>query len=387
MEFLSSAHPSVQFDLSATPETEAIRDAIRALTRRLRALDVTAPDVMGVVPPELRRSFRDMGLLAPMTEDVGGSGIPDHLMWAVIAEELAAGDGGAAYDLVAGAHAWLFLDACGSNLQKRRFAELAVAPSSSLGTVFYHEGYGRGPSELATTAYPDGDTWVLSGRKIACIRAAEAEFAVIVARDGDELRAFAVALGELTGVRVVRDDATTGGLGLRAARMATVELNDVAVPATAVLHAGQGQLHRSVSAFRLATASVALGVATAALTYAAEYASEREAFGQSISAFQGVSFPLAEVDLSIDAARLHTWALLSTLDQTTDSAALDLAVSEVVALATATAVRAAVVGVNSLGGHGFLMDHPQERAYRDAGVLAALDFDVLRSNWNAVPTA
>jgi alkylation response protein AidB-like acyl-CoA dehydrogenase len=100
-----------------------------------------------------------------------------------------------------------------------------------------------------------------------------------------------------------------------------------------------------------------------------------------------VSFPLADVDIALDAARLATWSLASRLDQITDVSELVREVTEVVALSTATAARAGVVGVNSLGGHGFLMDHPQERAYRDAGTLAAIDFDPLESDWDAVPTA
>ena len=74
--------------------------------------------------------------------------------------------------------------------------------------------------------------------------------------------------------------------------------------------AAAGERSSTLGAFeqtRPMVAAQALGIARAALEYATEYATEREAFGGPIIDKQGVSFPLADLAADLDAARLLTW--------------------------------------------------------------------------------
>jgi alkylation response protein AidB-like acyl-CoA dehydrogenase len=134
---------------------------------------------------------------------------------------------------------------------------------------------------------------------------------------------------------------------------------------------------RAVARARLAGAAVSLGTARAALTYAVNYAVERHAFGRPIAEYQAVSFPLADIEMNLHAVRLSAFDALQEIGTLDDESLIERCSSRVVNRAHALAADATKLAVNTLGGHGYLEDHPCERWYRDAGMLACLDFDPL----------
>lgn len=111
-------------------------------------------------------------------------------------------------------------------------------------------------------------------------------------------------------------------------------------------------------------AAQAIGIARAAVEYATSYATEREAFGAPIIDNQGIAFPLAELATQIDAARLLTWraswmAANNVPFERGEGSMSKMAASEV-------AVKATERAVQTLGGWGYITDHPVEKWYRDA---------------------
>jgi alkylation response protein AidB-like acyl-CoA dehydrogenase len=111
-------------------------------------------------------------------------------------------------------------------------------------------------------------------------------------------------------------------------------------------------------------AAQALGIARAALEYATEYANRREAFGAPIIDNQGIAFPLADLATQIDAARLLTWraswmAATGVPFDRGEGSMSKLAASEV-------AVRTTERAIQTMGGWGYITDHPVEKWYRDA---------------------
>jgi len=111
-------------------------------------------------------------------------------------------------------------------------------------------------------------------------------------------------------------------------------------------------------------AAQAIGIARAALEYATWYATEREAFGGPIIDNQGIAFPLAELATEIDAARLLTWraswmAANNVPFERGEGSMSKLAASEV-------AVKATERAIQTMGGWGYITDHPVEKWYRDA---------------------
>jgi acyl-CoA dehydrogenase len=106
-------------------------------------------------------------------------------------------------------------------------------------------------------------------------------------------------------------------------------------------------------------AAQALGIARAALEYATEYANRREAFGAPIIDNQGIAFPLADLATAIDAARLLTWraswmAPSGVPFERGEGSMAKLAASEV-------AVRTTERAIQTMGGWGYIKDHPVEK--------------------------
>ncbi|MGH2791111.1 MAG: acyl-CoA dehydrogenase family protein, partial [Actinomycetota bacterium] len=108
----------------------------------------------------------------------------------------------------------------------------------------------------------------------------------------------------------------------------------------------------------------------ASLEHAAHYATEREAFGKPIGAFQGISFKIADMAIAVDAARMSLWRTAWHLDRGTATLA-DAA--EANGQCLAAAVLCGDDGVQVLGGHGFVTDHPSEMWFRDAVTLSVFD--------------
>src|SRR5215210_6635165 len=111
-------------------------------------------------------------------------------------------------------------------------------------------------------------------------------------------------------------------------------------------------------------AAQAIGIARAALEFARDYASEREAFGEPIIENQGISFPLADVAADIDAARLLTWRAAWMAAQRMPFEHAEGSMSKL--KASEVAVRACEQAVQTLGGWGYVKDFPVEKWYRDA---------------------
>ena len=111
-------------------------------------------------------------------------------------------------------------------------------------------------------------------------------------------------------------------------------------------------------------AAQALGIGRAALEFACDWASEREAFGGPILDKQGVSFPLADLAADLDAARLLTWRASWMAAQKVPYHHAEGSMSKL--KASEVAVRISEQAVQVAGGWGYVRDHPAEKWYRDA---------------------
>ncbi|MEA2477698.1 MAG: acyl-CoA dehydrogenase, partial [Actinomycetota bacterium] len=154
-------------------------------------------------------------------------------------------------------------------------------------------------------------------------------------------------------------------MGLEAAATAVVRFDG----AGEALASGP-DLDRAVLWAKLATGAIALGCARASLEYASQYATEREAFGRPIGAFQAISFKIADMAIEVDAARVQLWRAAWKLDNGTATLS---DVAEAVGQTLATAIRCGDDGVQVLGGHGYIRDHPVEMWFRDAVTLSVFD--------------
>jgi alkylation response protein AidB-like acyl-CoA dehydrogenase len=368
-------------DMTRSDEFIALESAVRAVAADRITVGAAHPDRSATVPPAALLALDRMGLLAPRAIDDGGEGIPDHLGWTAIAEELAKGDAGTALDVIMGAYAAIIVSRCGDEQQRRDLGSSGTDAGPRRGTVLYYEGYGRSPLELESTATAVDGGWALFGRKSVVVRADSSDYGVTIARAGSDLLAVRLSAANLGSLPRTRDGSISKKLGVRAASTSVVELTDLT--GGELLSARDSiVLHQCVAGMRLAVASILIGTGAAAVTYAAEYASNREAFGRTIADFQGVAFPLADADTAVEAARLSIRDLAADIDGIHDAERLADRTARAVAGAVHAGTLATATAVNTLGGHGYLTDHPVERWYRDAAVLATIDFDPLLTDWS-----
>ena len=173
---------------------------------------------------------------------------------------------------------------------------------------------------------------------------------------------FGAALVEPDAFEVVRPE---DKLGLQAAPTAVVHFDG----AGSALDPSS-ELTAALLWAKLMTGAIAVGCARASLEYASQYAIEREAFGKPIGAFQGVSFKIADMATEVDAARLAVWRAAWKIDRREATLA---DVAEANSLALQTAVKCGDDGVQVLGGHGYIRDHPVEKWFRDAVTLSVFD--------------
>jgi alkylation response protein AidB-like acyl-CoA dehydrogenase len=128
-------------------------------------------------------------------------------------------------------------------------------------------------------------------------------------------------------------------------------------------------LARARSRIRVYVAALLVGAARGAHRYAMRYATERTAFGRPIAHHQALAFLLADMAIAVDAGRLAVWRAAVALDRGGD------AEWEAAAALAEAAEQALFVGPNAvqvLGGHGFMKDHPVEKSMRDIRTLAQL---------------
>jgi alkylation response protein AidB-like acyl-CoA dehydrogenase len=176
--------------------------------------------------------------------------------------------------------------------------------------------------------------------------------------------------------------------GIRASHTAEVVLDDVRVPGRCLVgereklesrlarvregKSGGGQAAmKTFEASRPSVAAMAVGVARAAVEYAAEYSRTRTQFGRPIGVNQGVAFQLADMQASVDAARLLTWRAAWMARQGKSFVNAEGSMSKLVA--GETAVRVTEQAIQILGGNGYTREYPVERWHRDAKIFTIFE--------------
>lgn len=213
-------------------------------------------------------------------------------------------------------------------------------------------GAGSDAAALALAATPDGDGYRLNGEKAFISNAPEADIYSLFARTGPDEGSRGVTAFAIPG--------ETPGVSGEAIEMISphpigrIRLDDVYVPASAVIgevNQGFRVAMKTLDLFRPSVGAFALGMAEAALREAVAHAVEREAFGQKIQSFQGITHQLADVRMEIEAAGHMVYSAAHALDagggdsQTGRSAMAKL-------FATETAQHAVDVAIQVLGARG-----------------------------------
>ena len=364
-----SAKPRALFDLTPTDEQQMLRESVRdfALERLRPAAEKADADC--AAPPELLGQANELGLtMVGVPEELGGAMEERSAITSVLlGEALARGDMGIAVACLAPAAVSTAISLWGDADQQARYLHEFVSedvPAAALALLEPRALFN--PFRLETRARHDGNDYTLSGVKSLVPRAADAELFVLAAELGDKGPALFVVESKTPGISVEPEPA----MGVRAGATGTLSFDEVRVSGAALLGEGDPEIFKHcVQLARLAWCSLAVGTGQAVLDYVIPYVNERTAFGEPIANRQAVSFMVANIAIELDGMRLATYRAASRADQGKPFGG-EVALAR--RLCAERGMQIGSDGVQLLGGHGYVKEHPVERWYRDlraAGVM------------------
>jgi alkylation response protein AidB-like acyl-CoA dehydrogenase len=321
-------------------------------------------------PVELVRELGDLGLLAVTVPAANGGSEAGVVAYALALMEIARADCSLAVTMAVTNMVGDTIARFGTPAQRERCLPRLASAEWLAGSFGLSEPQaGSDPNSMSTRADRRGDRWVLNGAKQWITSGDRAGVVIVwartdVAAGNRGITAFLVE-GGTPGLVVGRHEEK---MGLRSSSTVSLAFEDCEIPADAVLgEVGHG-LRVALSALdggRVGIAAQATGTIRAALDASARYAKDRQAFGRPISDFQAVSFALADMRTSHDAARLLTLraAAMKEAGQTfgREAAMAKLFASEAAQVAVSRAVQIH-------GGYGYIDEFPVERYFRDARV-------------------
>lgn len=327
-------------------------------------------DETGEFPVEVVKKAWEAGLVnTKIPVEYGGVGL-GVFESCLIAEELGFGCTGITTAIEANnlAEAPLIV-AASDDVKKRFLLPMTEAPKMAAYCVT-EPGAGSDVAGLRTTAVKKGDHYVLNGTKQWITNAAKADWYFVLAYTDP-----AQGHRGMTGFAVPRDTPgiTVGrkekNMGQRASDTRQVVFEDVAVPAANMV-GGEGQGFKvAMAAFditRPMVAAAAVGLAARCLHESVGYAKERKTFGRPIADYQAVSFMIADMAKSVEAARFLVWKSAWQFDQGERNS---LAAAMAKAFAADEAMKIATDAVQVFGGYGFNTEYPVEKLMRDAKIF------------------
>jgi len=317
-----------------------------------------------------------------------GLGIP------IAFEELFWGDAGIGLAIVGSSLAAVALSANGTNEQVGEWLpQMFGAPGDIKLAAFCSSepDAGSDVAAIRTGAVYDeaADEWVLDGTKTWATNGGIADVHVVVASVDPALR----SRGQASFVVPPGTPGLSQGQkfrkhGIRASHTAEVVLDGVRVPGRCLIggkdrlderlarvreggSSGEQAAMRTFERSRPSVAAMAVGIGRAAVEYATEYARNREQFGRPIGQNQAIAFMLADMQASVDAARLLTWraAWMARNGKSFDHAEGSMCKL----VAGETAVRVTDQAMQILGGNGYTREFPVERWHRDAKIFTIFE--------------
>ena len=362
------------FDLTPTEDQQMLVDVVTELATEVVRPAAADADTACATPPEVLAAGNEIGLpILGVPESLGGlSDERTAMTGTLVAEALARGDLGIAVATLANGSVATALSLWGTDEQQATYLPAFTGDQPAAASLALTE-----PTVLfdalepATTATTTADGYVLDGVKSLVPRGADAELFVVGARLDTGANALFLVEAGVDGLEVEADPA----MGVRAASLTRLSLTDVRVPAHALLGSDDGTTYAEcVRLSRLAWCALAVGTGQAVLDYVTPYVKEREAFGEPVAHRQSVAFMVADMAIELQAMRLLTYKAAARVAAGKD-ASREIGLAR--QLCASKGMQIGLDGVQLLGGHGFVKEHPVERWYRDLRAIGVMEGGVL----------
>ncbi|WP_132991936.1 acyl-CoA dehydrogenase family protein [Gordonia zhaorongruii] len=353
------------FNLNPDEEQAMIAETVRDFSTEILRPVAYDADNAATAPEDILKRSAELGItMINVPETFDGAATERGVVTnALVAEAMAYGDMGLALPLLAPSGVASTLTNFGSDGQQRTYLPDYAGENVPTSAVVIAEPRPLFDAfKLSTKATRSGDGFTLNGVKSFVPAAGSCEL-FIVGAELDGSPALFIVESDTDGLSVEADP----GMGVRAAGMGRLNLDNVSVPAAGLLGEVDGEeaatAYRNVVRLsRLGWSALAVGTGKAVLDYVIPYVNEREAFGEPISNRQAVAFMVANMATELDGLRLVTLRGASRAEQ-------DLSFAREAALARKLTIdkglQIGLDGIQLLGGHGFTKEHPVERWYRD----------------------
>lgn len=349
---------------------ELMLDSVKAFCKEELTPDVIAEIENEAFPESLIGRMRDLGLPSLLLPEEYGGSAESMVCKVAIEKEIAKYNMSAAIIGTDCSVADLLLKV-GTNGQKEKYLPEIIEKGAGFG--FTEPTAGSDASGIQTTATRDEDGWIINGQKTFISFVNQCQYFLVSARtsgaDGNGISAFLVSR-DLPGFKV---GSIFHKIGMKGSDTGELFFEDMHVPADAMVgpeNKGLGAVLALLDEARLGTASVAVGIAEAAIEKASEFAKERIAFGGPIAKKQGIQWYFAEMDAKTSAARALLYEVASDFDQGKNITA---GAAKAKWLATQTAIEVTGKAMQICGGYGLTNDFGIERLYRDAKVCSIIE--------------
>ena len=361
-------------DFDLTPEQEEFRRTVRTFAEEVIVPRAEEMDRAEELPMDLVKQMGELGLFGlPFPEEYGGQGA-DFLTLCIAIEEIARIDSSTAITLEAAVGLgatpiYLF----GTERQKKEWL-VPMCRGEALGAFGLTEpGGGTDAEATRTTARLEDGEWVINGTKAFITNSGTPITSVVTITavtgkddDGSTIVSAIVVPTDTPGFRVSK---SYRKVGWRASDTHEVSFHDCRVSEENILgdrERGFAQFLRTLDDGRIAIAALGVGLAQGCLDESVKYATQREAFGKPIGAYQGIQFKIADMKVAVETARLAVYraAWLRDRDRPYKAEA-----SQAKLYATEIAVTAAREALQIHGAYGYMEEFPVARFYRDAKVL------------------
>lgn len=300
-------------------EQLAIQESARRFAQDKLFPEYQNNDSKHVFDRDMLKEMGELGLIgSELSERYGGLGL-GYVTAGLITEEISRADFNVAYvQILAGLNGGIIEKFAAPHLAEEWIGRI-ISGESIVAIALTEPSAGSDAANLKLKAERKGDVFVLTGEKTSISAAAQADAAVVFARTGTEeekargVSAFLVPLDNPAIERTHFDD-----IGESVVGRGSLFFDNVEVPAENMLgEEGLGfiQVMQGFDYSRALIGLQCLAAAKISVEESWEQVTTREAFGKKISKFEGVSFPLAEAETFIEAAKLLCYKTLWLRDQ------------------------------------------------------------------------
>jgi hypothetical protein len=355
--------------MELTAEQRAIRETVREVATEEIAPVAAETDRTQAFPEDVWDTLAELGMTAMTVPEAYGGLDLETVSYSIVNEEIARALLAVSTALSVHGLATSCIAEFGSDAVKEAWLP-DMAEGRPVGAFALSEPEaGSNPAEMSTVARPDGDEFVINGKKQWITNGERSGVVILFAKtdreDPNSITQFLVPK-DTEGLTVGKKE---DKMGLRASDTTTLIFEDARIPAEYQLtEEGRGlaaALH-ILNGGRVGVASQAVGLAQAALDDAVAYATEREQFGEPIAEKQAIRHKLAEMRSQIAAARQLAREAARQADAGEDYREMASIAKYV---ASEAAVDVAEEAVQIHGGYGYTKDFDVERYYRDAKVM------------------